>query len=67
MDITQFKHEADIYLQQGDFTAAINLYEKCIELAPNLINNYWYLGLAWLLQGNEIESQSIWLSTFTRQ
>jgi tetratricopeptide (TPR) repeat protein len=65
MDITQFKHEADIYLQRGDFIAAINLYEKCVELAPNLISNYWYLGLSWLLQGNEIESQSIWLSTFT--
>ena len=65
MDITQLKHQADIYLQQGDFTAAINIYEKCLELSPNLISNYWYLGLAWLLQGNEIECQSIWLSTFT--
>ena len=65
MDITQLKHQADIYLQQGDFIAAINLYEKCLELSPNLISNYWYLGLAWLLQGNEIECQSIWLSTFT--
>ncbi|BAZ88462.1 tetratricopeptide repeat protein [Dolichospermum compactum] len=52
MDITQLKHQADIYLKQGDFTAAINLYEKCIELVPNLISNYWYLALALLLQGN---------------
>ncbi len=65
MDITQLKHQADSYLQQGDFTAAINLYEECIDLVPNVISNYWYLGLAWLLQGDEIESQSIWLSTFT--
>ncbi|WP_300004147.1 glycosyltransferase 61 family protein [Anabaena sp. AL09] len=65
MDITQLKHQADIYFKQGDFISAINFYEKCLELAPNLISNYWYLGLSWLLQGNEIECQSIWLSTFT--
>ncbi|MFN7853511.1 MAG: tetratricopeptide repeat protein, partial [Dolichospermum sp.] len=45
MDITQLKHQADIYFKQGDFISAINFYEKCLELAPNLISNYWYLGL----------------------
>ena len=67
MDITQIKHQADIYLQQEDFIAAINLYEKCIELAPNLIDSYWYLGLCWLLQGDETQAESIWLSTFSNE
>jgi hypothetical protein len=28
VDITQLKHQADIYFKQGDFIAAINFYEK---------------------------------------
>ncbi|MBD2570976.1 tetratricopeptide repeat protein [Anabaena lutea] len=65
MDINHLKHNADLNLQEGNFSAAISLHEKCIDLAPDLVSFYWYLGLSWLLQGNESQAQSIWLSTFT--
>ncbi|WP_353932382.1 tetratricopeptide repeat protein [Okeanomitos corallinicola TIOX110] len=64
MDIQQLQKQADIYLQQEDFTIAINLYEQCLELAPNEIYLYWYLGLSWLLQGDEEQCQMTWLSSF---
>ncbi|TAE59192.1 MAG: DUF563 domain-containing protein [Nostocales cyanobacterium] len=65
MDIQQLQKQAETYLQQEDFTIAINLYEQCLELAPEATNLYWYLGLSWLLQGDEEKSYQIWLSSFT--
>ncbi|MEA5580555.1 tetratricopeptide repeat protein [Nodularia harveyana UHCC-0300] len=64
MTIQELQQQADIYLQQEDFTIAINLYEQCIELAPEKIYLYWYLGLSWLLQGDEEQCQMTWLLSF---
>jgi predicted O-linked N-acetylglucosamine transferase (SPINDLY family) len=37
------------------------LYEEAITENPDRISNYWYLGLAYLLQGEEAEAQTTWL------
>jgi predicted O-linked N-acetylglucosamine transferase (SPINDLY family)/glycosyltransferase involved in cell wall biosynthesis len=49
-------------LIQGDYQAATDLYEQAIEFAPTETLNYWYLGLTLLLQGQEVEAQTTWLS-----
>ena len=33
-----------------------------IEANPEILSNYWQLGLAWLLQGEEEEAQAAWFS-----
>ena len=33
-----------------------------IESHPEILSNYWLLGLAWLLQGEEAEAQAAWFS-----
>ncbi|MFB2898136.1 tetratricopeptide repeat protein [Aerosakkonemataceae cyanobacterium BLCC-F50] len=65
MDITKIAQQATEYLNQGEYNQAIALYEQCIQANPALTSNYWYLGLAWLLQGEESEAQAIWLSVMT--
>jgi tetratricopeptide (TPR) repeat protein len=55
------QQQATEYLAQGQYDEAIHLYEQCIEANPGEMSNYWYLGLAWLLQGQELEAQSVWL------
>jgi hypothetical protein len=59
------KNQVESYLQQENFTDAIYFCEQCIDREPNLIYSYWYLGLCWLLQGDETQAESIWLSTFS--
>ena len=46
---------------QGEYHQAISLYEQAIETFPHLKSNYWYLGLALLLQGEELEAQTTWM------
>jgi predicted O-linked N-acetylglucosamine transferase (SPINDLY family) len=48
--------------QNQEYEEAENLYFKLIEVNPQEVRNYWYLGLIQLLQGKEIEAQSTWLS-----
>ncbi|HAJ61641.1 MAG TPA: hypothetical protein DCP31_22295 [Cyanobacteria bacterium UBA8543] len=60
------QQQAAAYLAQGRYTEAIALYEQCINANPTLMSNYWHLGLAWLLQGEESEAQAIWLSALTQ-
>jgi tetratricopeptide (TPR) repeat protein len=50
------------YLVQDKYDEAIAFYEQCIDLAPDVMSNYWELGLALLLQGEELEAQALWLS-----
>ena len=50
---------------QGDYSRATNLYEQAIEAEPDDRFHYWYLGLALLLQGQEIEAQATWLMGMT--
>ncbi len=54
------------YLERGLYDEAIALCEECINHNPTLTFSYWYLGLAWLLQGEESEAQAIWLSAIAQ-
>jgi predicted O-linked N-acetylglucosamine transferase (SPINDLY family) len=49
------------------YLQAIQSFEELIQVAPEIINNFWYLGLAYLLQGEEETAQLIWLSTIAEQ
>lgn len=60
------RQQADEYLSQGQYDAAIALYEQCIDVDPTEMSNYWHLGLAWLLQEEESQAQAIWLSALTQ-
>ncbi|WRH65223.1 MAG: tetratricopeptide repeat protein [Planktothrix sp. GU0601_MAG3] len=50
------------YLGQKHFLKSISVYEQCILESPDIIANYWYLGLSWLLQGDVLQAQTIWFS-----
>ncbi len=39
-------------------------YESMIANGDHTSHNYWYLGLAYLLQGEELEAQATWFSPF---
>ena len=50
-----------IFWDRGDYKQAIALLENCIEENPEELTYYWYLGLAYLLQGQEENAQTTWL------
>ncbi len=54
--------QIDSALCSGDYQTIINLCQIQLESRPELLNSYWYLGLAYFLQGDEEEAQSIWLN-----
>jgi tetratricopeptide (TPR) repeat protein len=58
--------QAEHCLNSGDYDRAIRLYEQSIAAHPDVRSNYWYLGLIWLLQGEELEAQGIWLSALSQ-
>lgn len=62
MSSIQFKPEAPKFIDQHKYSEAITFYEQSIEADPTVPSNYWYLGLAFLLQGQETEAQVTWLS-----
>lgn len=66
MDISRMQQQATEYLAKGHYSEAIHLYEQCIEANPSEMSNYWHLGLARLLQGEELEAQSVWLLAITQ-
>ncbi|MBC6478262.1 MAG: O-linked N-acetylglucosamine transferase, SPINDLY family protein [Hormoscilla sp. GM7CHS1pb] len=46
---------------KGEYSKACKLYQQAIEAAPEVRSNYWYLGLALLLEGKEVEAQITWM------
>jgi predicted O-linked N-acetylglucosamine transferase (SPINDLY family) len=42
----------------------IAAYEAVIAADPTILTNYWHLGLAQLLQGDEVDAQATWMSAF---
>lgn len=49
-------------LTEGKYSEFGSLYEQAIANEPDVISHYWYLGLAYLLQGYEEEAQATWMS-----
>lgn len=66
MNFFQLRSRAFECLEQDNYSEAIDLYQECIDANPTEISDYWYLGLALLLQGNEEEAQVIWLSAISQ-
>jgi predicted O-linked N-acetylglucosamine transferase (SPINDLY family) len=54
--------QIECYLSLRDYNNLITLLEQYIEVKPETITYYWYLGLAYLLQENLEIAQEIWLS-----
>jgi predicted O-linked N-acetylglucosamine transferase (SPINDLY family) len=48
-------------LTAKEYQSVITFYEQAIEDAPEEILHYWYLGLAYLLEGQEDAAQATWL------
>lgn len=48
--------------QEGNYAKAAFIYEAGIEVEPEQLLYYWYLGLAQLLQGQEEAAQITWMS-----
>jgi predicted O-linked N-acetylglucosamine transferase (SPINDLY family) len=59
--LNNWQQQAEQYLIQGDYLKAASLYEQAIESEPDVISNYWHLGLLLLLQGQEAEAQTTWM------
>jgi len=60
--IEKLQQTAVEYFADGKYDEAILVYEQCIELEPNIISNYWYLGLNLLISGDKLQAQIIWSS-----
>jgi predicted O-linked N-acetylglucosamine transferase (SPINDLY family) len=52
--------EPSTWLPQ-DYEAIVQIGEECIKTQPDNLDNFWYLGLAYLLSGDEESSQTTWL------
>ncbi len=59
--IATWKEPAYEYLLKQDYLAVAQYYEEALETEPENYNYYWYLGLAYLLLGQEEEAQATWL------
>jgi len=62
MNYNELKRTSDLSFEEAKYEESITLYQKCIELQPEETVNYWYLGLAYLLLGEELEAQTVWMS-----
>lgn len=52
-------------LAKEQYDGIITHCEQCLSVDPTVLSAYWYLGLAWLLQGDDVEAQSAWLAAAT--
>ncbi len=50
----------------NDYETAIAFYTHAIEDQPDSVEPYWYLGLAWLLQGDEAAAQTVWIAALSQ-
>lgn len=48
------------YLAKQDYAGAVALCRQNIQAQPQVIVNYWYLGVALLLQGKQTEAEQCW-------
>lgn len=56
--------EVEQLLKEKNFEQIIIFYENEIEINSDNLHNYWYLGLAYLLNENDEDCESIWLFPF---
>ncbi|MEB3355573.1 MAG: tetratricopeptide repeat protein, partial [Synechococcales bacterium] len=53
-------------LNQQKYEEAIALLEQCIDQNPAHLPNYWHLGLAAFLTGDELTAQTVWFSVLSQ-
>ncbi len=53
--------EVSSFLEKNDYDSLAQWYEQQVETNPDDVNNYWYLGLAYLLSEQEELAQTTWL------
>jgi predicted O-linked N-acetylglucosamine transferase (SPINDLY family) len=56
------RSQAENHLAQGNYPEAAAAYEQAIADDPTHVESYWYLGLTYLLQGQEAEAQFTWMA-----
>ncbi|PZV24442.1 MAG: O-linked N-acetylglucosamine transferase, SPINDLY family protein [Snowella sp.] len=53
-------NEAYQHLLEGRYDQVATFYERLLEQEPEIVEHYWYLGLAYLLLGQEEQAQLTW-------
>ncbi|MGK7879751.1 MAG: tetratricopeptide repeat protein [Crocosphaera sp.] len=61
IQLTSLELEAQQALQENHYQEAISLYHQCLERDKDRLNDYWYLGLAYFLNGQQAEAQEVWM------
>jgi predicted O-linked N-acetylglucosamine transferase (SPINDLY family) len=67
MDMQTLKKNSECQWLESKYIQAVDSFELLIQLEPGIVSHYWYLGLAYLLQGEEETAQLIWLSAIAEQ
>jgi tetratricopeptide (TPR) repeat protein len=67
MDVHPLKKSSERQWLEANYPQAIDSFESLIQSEPDIVSHYWYLGLAYLLQGEEETAQLIWLSAIAEQ
>ncbi|HEY9725962.1 MAG TPA: class I SAM-dependent methyltransferase [Chroococcales cyanobacterium] len=62
--LSELQQQAAEYFARQNYAEAVVLYERIIQANPTVLSNYWHLGLALLLQGQEAEAQATWMSAW---
>ena len=62
MEFRQLQAQADRCFFEEEYDRAIELYERCIAQQPDRLDAYWYLGLIFLIRGEEERCQEVWFS-----
>jgi predicted O-linked N-acetylglucosamine transferase (SPINDLY family) len=65
MNISTLQDSGKALFLQRNYPGFIELSEQEIQKNPEVMTNYWYLGLAYLLQGEEEAAQLVWLSAIS--
>jgi predicted O-linked N-acetylglucosamine transferase (SPINDLY family) len=55
-----WQQEAHKHLLEENYEQVVQLYEQAVESNPEVVANYWYLGLAYLIQQQEEIAQATW-------
>jgi predicted O-linked N-acetylglucosamine transferase (SPINDLY family) len=58
---TLLKEQALIATEKANYSVAIQHYDDLTKLEPDHLENYWHLGLAHLLSGDESTAQLTWM------
>lgn len=61
-----WQQQAQALILESRYDEAANLYEQAIETEPEVVTHYWYLGLVYLLQGQEEQAQATWLLSMSQ-